>query len=72
MADNESKQVKPDGKRIAGARVKGADAALRGKPYSNPYERANMAAAFQEGFDSVPESKRGSKVKAPKAKPAAE
>jgi ribosome modulation factor len=49
MADKEN-----TGKRIAGAKIKGAEAASKGKARdSNPYERKNMRAMWFDGFDSV-------------------
>jgi hypothetical protein len=71
MSENEEKTQPNKGSRIVKAREAGVKAARKGKAHANPYERPNMAAAFDEGYNSVPADQFGADIKR-KAKPAAE
>jgi hypothetical protein len=74
MSENEEKTQPNKGSRIVKAREAGVKAARKGKAYANPYERPNMLAAFEEGYNSVPDDEVGADAKDAKrkAKPAAE
>jgi hypothetical protein len=71
MSENEEKTQPNKGSRIVKAREAGVQAARKGKAHANPYERPNMAVAFDEGYNSVAADDFGADAKC-KGKPAAE